>query len=511
MNILETLFKASTADWLGLLYFFLGIIFFITLAEKIRKALKWPSEINRKLVHILTGILIFFSPFFFTSIKPLIWIALVFIVVNYMGIRSGKLLGIHDTRRRSYGTVFYPLTFLCLVVVCWNNNKSVFMLSMLILALSDATAAIIGENLKHPHRYHLGRDKKSFEGSFIMFLVSFLIVLIGLPAVDYLDKYTITWAAAAWIGLNTAIVATASEALSSSGSDNISAPIGAAFILHFMLTHPNPMNMQLSIGIGLAILFALSSYRAHFLTANGSLCAFLLGVIIFGIGGWKWTVPILTFFLTSSLLSMIGKKEKATFRLIFEKGSRRDMGQVIANGSVAGCIILFNTYFPDPTWYALYLGSLAAVNSDTWATEIGVLSKSTPRSIKNFRKVIPGTSGGVTLLGLGSAFLGASIIALNGFLSAHDDYSLSFSHLFFYIIVSGGFLASVVDSLLGSTIQAQYRCTICNRVTEKQIHCNRSITLHVSGYRWLNNDGVNFVCSLSGGLFVWLMITLIMK
>ncbi|MBN2030602.1 DUF92 domain-containing protein [bacterium] len=444
-----------------------------------------------------------------TSKKPLIWLAVLFIIVNYTGIRTGKLMGIHDTRRRSYGTVFYPMTFLFLVWICWDNYKSIVMISMLILALADAAAAIVGENLKTLHEYQLGRDKKSIEGSFVMFITSFLIVLVGLPAIDYLDGHTVSWIRAGWIGLNTAIVATACEALSGSGSDNLSAPLGAAFVLNFMLIHPNPANIQFSIGIGLAFVFALAAYRAHYLTANGSVTAFLLAVVIFGIGGWKWTIPILTFFLLSSLLSRMGKKQKSQFGLIFEKESRRDMGQVLANGGIAGVIVLLDNYFPSPLWYAMYLGSLAGVNSDTWATEIGVLSKSEPRSIKNLKKVEPGTSGGVTGLGLGSAFLGALIIGIIGVLLVPTDYSLSFSPLFFYIIVLGGFLASLVDSLLGATIQAQYRCPICKKITEKQIHCDGKETVLISGYRRLNNDGVNFFCSVCGGLFVWIMIKLI--
>ncbi len=511
MNLHKYLFQAPTSDWLHLLLFFMGIVFFIALAEKTRKALKWSPEVTRKLVHVLTGILIFFSPFFMTSKIPLIWLAVLFIIVNYVGIRTGKLKGMHDTRRRSYGTVFYPLTFLILVLICWDNHKTIIMLSMLILALADAAAAIVGENLKTPHEYQLSRDKKSFEGSFVMFITSFLVVLIGLPLIDYLDGYTISWITAVWIGLNTAIVATACEALSCSGSDNLSAPLGAAFVLSFMLTHQNPVNIQFSIGIGLALLFALTAYYAHFLTADGSVTAFLLAVIIFGIGGWKWSIPILTFFTSSSLLSKIGKKQKIRFALIFEKESRRDMGQVVANGGVAGFIILLNNYFYDPLWYAIYLGSLAAVTSDTWATEIGILSKSLPRSIKNFKKVEPGTSGGVTAIGLGSALLGALMIGFIGFLWLRTDYSLSFSPLFFYIIVSGGFLASLVDSLLGATKQAQYRCPVCKKITEKQIHCEGKETVLISGYRWLNNDGVNFFCSVCGGLFVWIMIILTMR
>jgi hypothetical protein len=101
MKILEYLFSASAGDWIRFSGFFLGIVLFIAAAEKTRVALGWPPEVNRKLVHVLTGVLIFFTPFFFQSNRPLIWMAVVFIVVNYMGVRSGKLKGMHDTQRRS--------------------------------------------------------------------------------------------------------------------------------------------------------------------------------------------------------------------------------------------------------------------------------------------------------------------------------------------------------------------------------------------------------------------------
>ncbi len=503
IRILEYLFSASTGDWIRFGGFFLGIVLFIAAAEKTRVALGWPPEVNRKLVHILTGVLIFFTPFFFQSNRPLIWMAVIFIVVNYMGVRSGKLKGMHDTQRRSYGTVFYPMTFLLLVMTCWQSHKAVLMLSMLILALADAAAAIMGENLKHPHEFYLGRDKKSWEGSTVMFITTFAIVFIGLPFVDYIDNLTVGWLLAGWIALITAVVATALEALSSSGSDNLTAPMGAAFVLSFMLVHPIVANIQLSIGLGLALLVALLSYRARFLTASGSVGTFLLATLIFGVGGWVWALPILTFFLISSLLSKIGKAHKIQFGLMFEKSSRRDIGQVLANGAVAGLIMVLYNYNPNPVWFVAYLGALAAVNSDTWATEIGVFSPIPPRSIRTLRQVPPGSSGGVTLLGLFSGLVGSAIIVLIGWLVASGALLLDMVGRTFWIIVTAGLLASIVDSVLGATLQAQYQCPSCHKITEKKVHCDGEHTQLVSGRSWLNNDWVNFFCSSSGALFAW--------
>ena len=506
MVIIKFLFGTTSSDWLHFLYFFLGIVLFITVAEKTRTALGWSPEVNRKLVHILTGVLIFFTPFFFISNKPLILMALIFIGVNYFGVKAEKLKGMHGTQRQTYGTVYYPISFLFLVLLCWRSYKTVVMLSMLILALADAFAAITGENLKNPHEYRLWIDKKSLEGSVVMFLTTFLIIFLLLPFIDYLDGITVTFATAGWIGFSTAVFVTVLEAISRGGSDNLTAPIGGAFVLSFMLSHPAQANIQFSIGLILALLIAVISYLVHFLTLSGSAGTFVLATLIFGIGGWIWAVPILTFFIFSSLLSRLKKVYKSRFGLMFEKSSQRDIGQVMANGGIPGLLVLIYNYFPDPIWYLLYLGALAAVNSDTWATELGVLSKITPRSIKNFQKVLPGTSGGVTLLGTFSSLLGAFVIALSGLLVVPASFHFSFFSTIFWIVVGAGFLAGFVDSFLGATVQAQYQCTLCNAITEKKEHCKTAKTVLVSGYRWITNDWVNGMCSLSGAFFVLIAV-----
>jgi uncharacterized protein (TIGR00297 family) len=509
MSIFKTLFYAPPKDWLYFAVFLLGIALFIAVAEKARTVRGWSPEINRKLVHILTGVLIFFCPFFFVSGKPLVWMALLFIAVNWIGIRTGKLKGMHSTARKSFGTVYYPMTFLILVLTCWKSHKVVLILSMLILALADAAAAIMGENLKNPHEYRLGEDKKSIEGSGIMLLVSFLVIFILLPVVGHLDGLSVDHYLAAWIGLIVAVVATALEALSTGGSDNLTSPLGAAFILSFMLSHTAQASLHFTLGLGLALVVAVLSYNLRFLRASGSVGTFLLATLIFGVGGWIWSVPILTFFLLSSLLSKMGRKIKASFDLTFEKSSCRDAGQVLANGGAAGAIMILYTFYPDPIWYLFYLSALAAVNGDTWATEIGIFSKTDPRSIKDFRRVPSGTSGGITPAGLSAALVGSLVIIFVGWLVAPAEFNLTPNRPYFWMAVVSGFLATLVDSFLGATIQGQYFCDGCRRTTEKTIHCQGQKTGLVSGYGWLNNDRVNAIASVSGILFVWMGIKML--
>jgi uncharacterized protein (TIGR00297 family) len=508
MPILKILFEAPAQDWIRFLFFLVGIILFITIAEKTRASLGWSPEINRKLVHVGTGVLIVFSPLFFTSAKPLLWMAVLFMIVNFVGVQTGMLKGMHDTRRKSFGTVFYPMTFFILVASCWNGHKAVLILSMMVLAFSDAAAAAVGELMKRPHEYRLGTDKKSLEGSAAMFIVTLALIWAFLPVLARMDGIAVAWQTAAWIAFITAVLSTALEAVSSGGSDNLTAPLGAAFILSFMLNQNLAGFIQLTAGLWLALATAWVSLRLKFLNPGGAVATFILATLIFGVGGWAWAVPILVFFVSSSLLSKFGKARKKQFDLIFEKSSTRDIGQVIANGGVAGILVMLHGLFPNPLWYGLYLGAIAAVNADTWATELGTFSNSKPVMCTNFRKVPHGTSGAISPLGLAASLLGSAVIAFIGRLSAPSLFNPGFADGLFWTVIAAGLFASIADSLLGATIQAQYRCPKCGKITEKRIHCNGKPIQLVSGWRFINNDSVNLICSVVGAGIVLILARL---
>jgi uncharacterized protein (TIGR00297 family) len=250
----------------------------------------------------------------------------------------------------------------------------------------------------------------------------------------------------------------------------------------------------------LALCIAVISFYLRFLSAGGGVATFILAQVIFGVGGWKWTVPILTFFVLSSVLSRIGRKQKESLDMIFEKSSTRDAGQVVANGGIAGIFALLWCFFPQEIYYYAYLGTLAAVTADTWGTEIGVFSRTDPRLIINLRKVHAGTSGAISLLGTFGSFFGAVAIFLSSlpWLIGSNLFPMTVLGLFLAVTVSG-LIGSLCDSVLGATIQAQYQCQVCGKVTEKTFHCADS-TKHIKGKSWLTNDVVNTGCALAGGV-----------
>jgi uncharacterized protein (TIGR00297 family) len=504
--MISFLFEAPASDWIRFVLFLAGILAFIFLAEKTRTRLDWSAEVTRKLVHVGTGVLIVFSPLFFVSPKPLLWMAVLFMAVNFAGVETGKLKGMHDTTRKSFGTVFYPMTFFILVLTCWNGNKSVLIAAMTVLAFSDAAAAVVGELLKHPHEYRFGADKKSLEGSASMFLATFLLMALFLRPLAAGDGMELSIRTALWIGFITAALATALESVSSGGSDNLTAPLGSAFILYYLLHGDESALLRLTAGLLLAGIVALGSWRMKFLNASGAAGTFILASLVFGIGGWTWAVPILAFFISSSLLSKIGKSRKKRFDLIYEKSSTRDIGQVMANGGVPGLIVMLNGLAPDPAWYFTFLGAVAAVNADTWATELGTFSRSRPLLVTTFRRVPHGTSGAVSPLGLLSALAASAVIVYSGFLSHPQVFPSGWKDTLTGLIVLSGFLATLADSLLGATIQAQYRCPDCGKITEKKKHCDGKTTILASGFRFVDNDRVNLACSAAGAGLVWLFM-----
>ena len=133
--------------------------------------------------------------------------------------------------------------------------------------------------------------------------------------------------------------ATAAEASSRRGSDNVSVPLVTAFMLWYMMHHAPDASLMLAVGTALGGLVAVLSWRAGLLTGSGAVATFWLAVPVFGFGGWMWTAPMVTFFLLSSLLSKVGRRVKAQYDLMFEKGDRRDWAQVVANGGIAGGLI----------------------------------------------------------------------------------------------------------------------------------------------------------------------------
>lgn len=260
--------------------------------------------------------------------------------------------------------------------------------------------------------------------------------------------------------------------------------------------------LQLIIGL-LAVLFlAYASYRFNALSGSGALGMIIVGTIVFGLGGLIFAVPLIFFFMSSSLISLTMTPSKRQAMITFDKTGPRDIWQVLANGTVAAACVILYFATGEFIWFFPYLAALCEATSDTWATELGTLSRRYPVSITTLKRVEPGLSGGVTVIGTLAAVAGSLAAMLSGYSAVAIDSGLQqFQFKFWLAAVNAGFAGAILDSMMGGSIQAMYRCNICERITEKKRHCGLP-TNHISGWRLINNDMVNFVSTLFAGAVV---------
>lgn len=265
--------------------------------------------------------------------------------------------------------------------------------------------------------------------------------------------------------------------------------------------------MQLLIGFLAAVLVALLAFRLRSLSQSGALAAVGVGTLIFGLGGWQWAVILLAFFISSSLLTRLFKKCKALLDEKFSKGGQRDAGQVLANGGIAALFAVLSFFFPSADWaWWVFSASMAAVNADTWATELGVLNPTPPVLVTNGRKVERGTSGAISLYGTLSALGGSALIGLLAVLLS----PMAAPAWAFLLVTLAGLLGALFDSLLGATVQGIYRCPECDKETERHPrHLCGAQTVPLRGWKWLNNDLVNVACALFGAVVMLLVMGII--
>ncbi|WP_347549603.1 DUF92 domain-containing protein [Pseudalkalibacillus hwajinpoensis] len=250
----------------------------------------------------------------------------------------------------------------------------------------------------------------------------------------------------------------------------------------------------------LSAITGFAGYKAKSLTAGGAITAAIVGSAIAYGFGWKGLLLLGVFFVSSSLWSKYKVKQKEAVEQIVEKGAARDHYQVLANGGAAAFAGIWMGLYPNYWLAVFFLAALATSNADTWASELGVLSKRLPLHILKLKLVPAGTSGAVSVLGLLSSLMGALLIGSLGAVLFEKSLLLLVSVTF------GGFLGCLVDTFLGGLIQEEFRCQVCGIKTERHVHCGMK-TVKIKGLSGLNNDVVNFLSSITGGIAggVWFL------
>ena len=197
----------------------------------------------------------------------------------------------------------------------------------------------------------------------------------------------------------------------------------------------------------------------EFFTLNmkATVSAVIMGILMIYLGGHfglYFFAAMLLFLVLSGIVSYVGRIYKQK-KMLFEKV--RTTKNVLANGLWP--IFIAIVFFISVKWFAgiygififtAFVGSVAAITSDKFSSELGVLD-GMPIQLISFKRVKKGVSGGVTAVGLLSGFFGSAIISITPLL-VYGQVSKLFGAYMFYIIIAaliGGFFGTVFDSILG--------------------------------------------------------------
>ena len=261
--------------------------------------------------------------------------------------------------------------------------------------------------------------------------------------------------------------------------------------------------------IFLALAVSVFALRRKALTFSAALGAFLLAVVLYLAGGPLFFMLLMVFFFSSTFLSHFKASLKDPIEArIHAKSGPRDIVQVGANGGAALIMAVTFALSQNPAYLVAVAASFAACNADTWASEIGILSRKAPVSLITLKPVNPGLSGGVSALGLVASLGGSAAVALTYGLY---QFAAGNSGLLLWgqvgIITVGGLLGSILDSLMGAVIQAKYISHDTGELTEKSEYENKPNQLY-SGITFVNNDFVNFASSLLAAALVLIFVQL---
>jgi phytol kinase len=211
-----------------LISFVLFVIFFLGKVIYSR----FNTEISRKSVHIFSSLFSLTFPFLITNHFTLLTLSIIFsiliVIFRFLDSKVDFLKSVVDIDRKTIGEIIFP--FAIYLIFIFSKEYYVYLISILVLGLSDSLAAIVGKKYG-TIKIKIEEDYKSLEGSIFFLLVTFLAVEIPLLLLSNLNKENCIL-----IALSIAILITMLELISIYGVDNILVPLGVNFLIQKLST-----------------------------------------------------------------------------------------------------------------------------------------------------------------------------------------------------------------------------------------------------------------------------------
>ena len=425
--------------------------------------LRCPKKVTRKLVHILIGFEWVILYRFFGGGIHFLFVCLLFLGILLISYRKRLLPMIESDSDNSPGTVYYALamSIMALITVFVPDMIIPFGIGVFCTSLGDGFAGLLGQLMNTPSNGKIFGNKTIY-GTLYNAITCFIVAGVMNAKFDM--------GMADWHIVAIALFATLLELFATKGLDNITVTLGASFLSYFFIHFDRAENYIIPIILTPVMIAFVSKKQA--LTSGGIIAAIIVDIIIsISLGNFGFVI-LLSFFTLGLITDKIKKRHR----------------QVLANSLVAAVCSLLFLRTSNRVFVVSFVAAFAEALADTAASGIGSLSDKAYDPFR-MRPCRAGLSGGMSLIGTMSSIVGASVISLIAY--AFGMLSIIES----VIVILAGFIGGVFDSLLGSLIQVKYRCTLCDEITEKNMHCNAPTIKH-SGIRFVDNNFVNFMSTV---------------
>lgn len=361
-----------------------------------------------------------------------------------------------------YGLAVFSLAaaVLATLTVGFGMPSYVYVGTVLLLVFGNVTAQAVRR-----YRYEQVRTVAGFVAG------GFVAAVVGQLLAVRLSSETLQISNIAFLAASGALLGALLQQMLSRRDDSV-VLVTVGLVLWLFATLPLDISTtRIVVALGVTVVLGYASFALETASIPGMLTGVLLGLLTIVLGDYGRFTMLIAFFGIGGLSSKFRYERKQHRGIAEENEGARGTGNVLANSLVALVTVLVGAvsteYGTDPSVFVYaFAGAVAAALADTLSSEIGGLYDN-PRLITTLRVVDPGTDGAVTWQGELFGLTGATIVA--------GIALVSFAGMSYFgagVIVFAGFVGMTVDSLLGATIEG----------------------------RFLGNQGVNFLATLSAGL-----------
>ena len=209
--------------------------------------------------------------------------------------------------------------------------------------------------------------------------------------------------------------------------------------------------IDIMISLVLSALLGKVCHHIGLLTSGGATAAFLIGAMIGILGSTRWLFLLVIFALLAFIATNFKLSKKTQMGVQEGTHGERRAKNIIGVGlpPLLVAVIDFIVVGHTDIMSVAFIATIAVAAADTAASELGI-NDSKVWLITNFKRVPPGTDGGVSIRGTIVSAIASITFSLVGYLVIFGTLNTQF-----LIPALCGILGCFMDSIIGATLETK--------------------------------------------------------